>query len=113
MIKPPRLKPGATIGVAAVSGPADAEKLETGLERLRRRVYRIVEAPNLRSRSGYLAGSDAERANGYRALLSDPSVDAVFFSRGGYGASRILSALDPAELSQRPRIKPSRSLAAW
>jgi muramoyltetrapeptide carboxypeptidase len=90
--------------VAAVSGPLDPTRLELGLERLRGRGYRVVEAENLRRRDGYLAGSDAERAAGYRALLVDPAVDAIFFARGGYGASRLLSALDPKELSAHPRI---------
>ncbi|HEY7573594.1 MAG TPA: LD-carboxypeptidase, partial [Thermoanaerobaculia bacterium] len=37
-------------------------------------------------------------------LLADPSVDAIFFARGGYGASRILRHLDAAEIRARPRI---------
>jgi muramoyltetrapeptide carboxypeptidase len=51
-----------------------------------------------------LAGTDAERANGYRELLRDPEVDAIFFATGGYGAGRILSRLDPNELAARPKI---------
>lgn len=104
MIKPLRLRPGATIGVAAVSGPADTERLERGIARLRALGYRVVEAANLRRCSGFLAGDDGERAEGYRALLTDRSIDAVFFSRGGYGSSRILSQLDPAELAANRKI---------
>ena len=102
--KPPRLKPGATIGVAAVSGPADEAKLDLGIARLRELGYRVVEASNLRRRCGYLAGGDAERAEGYRALLANPAVDAILFARGGYGASRVLSRLDPADLRWHPKI---------
>ena len=50
------------------------------------------------------AGSDADRAEGYRALLRDPSVDAIFFARGGYGSSRVLSRLDQAEVAANPKI---------
>lgn len=53
---------------------------------------------------GFLAGSDDVRAAGYRRLLTDPSVDAIVFARGGYGASRILSRLDPAEVAANPKI---------
>jgi muramoyltetrapeptide carboxypeptidase len=109
--------PGATIGVAAVSGPADPQKLEAGISALRARGYRVLEAPNLRRRCGYLAGTDEERAGGYRALVRDPAVDAIFFARGGYGASRVLSRLDPGELSERPKIHMGGSdltaLFAW
>lgn len=104
MIKPPRLRPGSTIGVAAVSGPADTEELDRGLESLRSRGYRVVEATNLRRREGFLAGTDGERAAGYSELLRNPSVDAIFFARGGYGASRILSQLDPRDLRANPKI---------
>ena len=102
--KPPRLQTGSTIGVAAVSGPVDAEKLDFGLEALRSRGYRVVEATNLRTRNGFLAGTDGERAGGYRELVRDPAVDAIFFARGGYGASRILARLDPAEIRANPKI---------
>ena len=103
-MKPPRLKSGATIGVAAISGPVDASRLDLGLEALRSRGYRVVEASNLRRGEGYLAGTDGERAHGYRELVRDPSVDAIFFARGGYGASRILARLDPAEIRANPKI---------
>jgi muramoyltetrapeptide carboxypeptidase len=102
--KPPRLRRGATIGVAAISGPVDGPRLDLGLERLRSRGYRVVEASNLRRRDGFLAGTDPERTAGYRELVCDPSVDAVFFARGGYGASRILAGLDPAEIRNNPKI---------
>ena len=104
MINPPKLKQGATIGVAAISGSPDPARLEAGLAALRSRGYRVVEASNLRRREGFLAGTDAERAAGYRALLTDPAVDAIFFARGGYGAARILPMLDPDELRSHPRI---------
>jgi muramoyltetrapeptide carboxypeptidase len=87
-----------------VSGPVDEERLRAGARSLEARGYRVRLAPNVGARRGFLAGSDQERADGYRALLADPAVDAVFFSRGGYGASRILDRLDPRELEARPRI---------
>jgi muramoyltetrapeptide carboxypeptidase len=92
------------VGVAAISGPLEEARLERGLDLLRSRGYRVVEASNLRRREGFLAGTDAERARGYRELLSDPSVDAIFFARGGYGASRILERLDPREIDANPKV---------
>ncbi len=104
MLKPPRLLPGATIGVAAISGPVDPARLEAGLASLRAKGYEIVEASNLRRREGFLAGSDAERAAGYRELLTNPAVEAILFARGGYGAARILRLLDPQELRVHPKV---------
>ncbi len=39
--------------------------------------------------SGHFAGSDAERLGVLREVMADPSVDAVWFARGGYGSNRI------------------------
>ena len=96
---PPALRPGATIGVAALSGPPDLSRLDAGIARLRRRGYAVVEAANVRRREGLFAGNDAERAQGYVALLKDPRVAAIFFARGGYGAGRILDRIDAGDLA--------------
>lgn len=104
LLRPPRLRPGATIGVANVSGAVDEARLERGLAALRSKGYRVAEADNVRRRDGFLAGSDDERAAGYRSLLRDPAVNAIFFARGGYGASRVLARLDPAEVRSNPKI---------
>lgn len=103
-IRPPRLRPGATIGVAAVSGPVEEFRLSAGVAALEGRGYRVVLASNILARTGFLAGSDRERADGYRELLRNPKIDAVFFARGGYGSARILRHLDPRDLVERPRI---------
>jgi len=115
--KPPALRPGATIGVAALSGRVDPAKLDAGIAHLRARGYRVAEAANVRSSGGPRAGTDAERAAGYRSLLTDPGVDAIFFARGGWGAARVLDFLDPEEAARNPKIHMGGSdlttLFAW
>jgi muramoyltetrapeptide carboxypeptidase len=39
--------------------------------------------------NGHFAGSDAERLNAFVDLANDPTIDAIWFVRGGYGACRI------------------------
>jgi muramoyltetrapeptide carboxypeptidase len=104
IVRPPRLKRGGAIGVAAISGPVDPARLDKGIARLRERGYGVVEAANLRRVEGLFAGGDAERAEGYHALLRDAAVDAIFFARGGYGATRILPLLDADEIAAHPKI---------
>ena len=41
---------------------------------------------------GHFAGSDADRLTAVREVMGDPSVDAVWFARGGYGSNRIAEA---------------------
>ena len=116
-VLPPRLRPGARIGVAAVSGPVDPGRLDAGLRSLEARGYRPAPAGNIAEKRGFLAGSDESRAAGYRRLVADPGIEAIFFARGGYGSSRILSLLDPAEIAANPKIHMGGSdltaLLAW
>jgi muramoyltetrapeptide carboxypeptidase len=41
---------------------------------------------------GHFAGPDSARLAALREVMSDPSVDAVWFARGGYGSNRIAEA---------------------
>jgi muramoyltetrapeptide carboxypeptidase len=41
---------------------------------------------------GHFAGTDEQRLAALREVMADPSVEAVWFARGGYGANRIAEA---------------------
>ncbi|HEX6864125.1 MAG TPA: LD-carboxypeptidase, partial [Thermoanaerobaculia bacterium] len=100
---PPPAGPGDRVGVAALSGPVDPAKLEAGISALRGLGFEPVLADNLLSRQGFLAGTDAERLAAFHRLVADPSLTAIFFSRGGYGLMRLLPALDWDLLARHPR----------
>ena len=91
--------------MAALSGPVRPERLEAGIEGLRRLGFEPVLADNLlsRSRQGLFAGDDAERLAGFHRLAADPDVRAILFSRGGYGVMRLLPGLDWDLLRRHPR----------
>jgi muramoyltetrapeptide carboxypeptidase len=101
-----RLRPGDTVGVAALSGPADPDDLARGCAALEAMGFGVRLAANVGLRSGLLglAGSEEERLAGYRALLVDPDVRAILFARGGYGATPLLSHIDADELTAHPKI---------
>lgn len=44
-------------------------------------------------RDGHFAGDDAARSAAFLEVANDPSFDAVWFARGGYGSSRLSDAL--------------------
>ncbi len=87
-----KLAPGEPIGVVALSGPVEPQRLDSGLAVLRSWGHELIEAPNLRARLGYLAGDDGERIRGLEALLNG-GARVVFAVRGGYGLTRILDEL--------------------
>ncbi|MDN3268841.1 LD-carboxypeptidase [Streptomyces sp. MA15] len=95
--RPPRLAPGARVAVVAPSGPVPEERLAAGLDVLRGWGLDPVAAPHVLDRHGefgYLAGTDADRAADLQNAWCDPAVDAVICARGGYGAQRMVDALD-------------------
>ncbi len=94
------IDPDEPIGVVALSGPTDPGRLDRGLEVLRSTGREVIEAPNLRSRRAYLAGSDEERVAGLHAVL-DRGARILWAARGGYGATRILGRLPWDEMARR------------
>jgi muramoyltetrapeptide carboxypeptidase len=100
---PPPAGPGDRVGVAALSGPLDPERLDRGVEALRRLGFEPVLADNLRLRHGLFAGTDAERLDAFHRLAADPGLRAIFFARGGYGVMRVLPGIDWDLLRRHPR----------
>lgn len=101
LIRPARLTPGARVAVVAPSGPIPEERLQAGLDILRGWDLEPVVAPHVLDRHprfDYLAGTDAGRARDLQEAWCDPSVSAVLCARGGYGALRMVEALDWAAM---------------
>jgi Uncharacterized proteins, homologs of microcin C7 resistance protein MccF len=95
---PRRLRPGDTVAVVAPCGPVDPGRLARGVRVLTGLGLDVVTAPGVLRRTGYLAGTDAERARDLTEAWCDPGVAAVLCARGGYGATRLLDRLDWAAL---------------
>ena len=100
---PPPAGPGDRVGVAALSGPVDPERLARGMAALERLGFVPVPADNLASRQGFIAGDDAERLAAFHRLAADPSLAAILFARGGHGLLRVLPGIDWDLLARRPR----------
>lgn len=99
----PRLRAGDRIGVCAPGGPVREPALERGMEYLRARDYEPVPGANLKSRHGYLAGTDRQRLQDLQGFIDDRSIRAIWFARGGYGTGRILSDLNLSPLRRDPK----------
>lgn len=100
---PPPVRPGDRVGVAALSGPVDPERLAAGLAGLAALGLEPVPAANLTSRSDLFAGADRERLAAFHALAARDDLKAIFFARGGHGLLRVLPAIDWALLAAHPR----------
>lgn len=104
MIFPCRLRPGDAIGIVAPSSPFDRHRFDQGIRWLKSAGYRAIIPQGLFDGKGYLAGSDAHRADLVNRFFADGSVAAIVCARGGYGAMRVLPFLDFDAIRNHPKI---------
>jgi muramoyltetrapeptide carboxypeptidase len=86
------------------AGPADPEPVARGTELLESWGLRVVPAPHLYDRHGYLAGTDDVRLADLHAALRDPTIRGVICTRGGYGTQRIVDRLDTDPACGDPKL---------
>ena len=103
-IRPPRLKPGDTIGIVAPAGPFDLEKFMKGKAVLESMGFQTFFDEDIFQKHGFLAGTDSQRSDQINRLFADPSVQAIVCARGGYGSMRILPFLDFETIKTHPKI---------
>jgi muramoyltetrapeptide carboxypeptidase len=103
--KPPCLNPGDTVGLVS---PASAVGTDDGLDRadywIRSMGLVPKFGPHAGDRDGYLAGTDANRAADFNAMVADSQVKAIFAVRGGWGAARILPLIDWNAVRSDPKL---------
>lgn len=105
LVRPSPLPDGGHLAVLAISGPADETRILTAVGNLRARGFRVTLAENALTRGPgkYLAGDDSARAAAINQALANPEFDGFLFTRGGYGAMRILDAIDYELVRRDPR----------
>jgi len=103
-VRPPRLKPGDTIGIVAPAGPFDLEKFMKGKAILESMGFQTFFDEGIFQKHRFLAGTDTQRSDQVNRLFADPSVQAIVCARGGYGSMRILPFLDFETILKHPKI---------
>ena len=106
---PPALQPGDTIGVfsSSLCGTAQQEKqVRYAMDFLEARGYHVKlgALSSMDAKRAWRAGSIAERAAEFNALLRDPAVDCLMASAGGCVSNSILPYIDYAYLREHPKI---------
>jgi muramoyltetrapeptide carboxypeptidase len=98
------LRAGDTVMLVSPSGPTRPERVARGIELLTGWGLRPMLAPNAYARQGYLAGADVLRAADLNTAFADPEVRGVLCTRGGYGAQRVVDAIDMAAVRRDPKV---------
>ncbi|MGD8344129.1 MAG: LD-carboxypeptidase [Desulfobacterales bacterium] len=103
-VRPPRIKPGDTIGIVAPAGPFDHDLFMQGLSTLQSMGFQTRVPDEVYDKNGYLAGSDAQRARMVNQLFEEPDVQAIVCARGGFGCLRMLPMVDFDIISAQPKV---------
>lgn len=102
--RPPALRPGDRVALLSPSGPAVSARVEAAAAVLESWGLSVSLGQHALGRSGYFAGSDADRVADLCSAVLDPSVRAVMCTRGGYGAQRIVDAVPWEALRSSPKL---------
>jgi muramoyltetrapeptide carboxypeptidase len=105
VIRPPRVSPGATIGVVTVATPAETRgQVERGVEWWESHGYRVKLGRSTQERGGDFGGPPELRAADLQEMFADPEVGAIQTTRGGYGTVDVLPLIDYARVADTPKV---------
>jgi muramoyltetrapeptide carboxypeptidase len=103
-IKPPILRHGDTIGIVTLGSPLDASVINDRVSILQNLGFRVVLGNHVYASSGYLAGTDQERASDLMSMFENTDVKLILPSRGGVGVAGIIPYLDFQMIASNPKI---------
>lgn len=108
--KPKKLLPGDTVAFVSPASPffrgefTPAEVLQQARDALHDLGLRTVVGRHASDTYGYLAGTDADRANDFMEAFLNPDVQGVVCMGGGYGTPRLLDLLDYDAIAANPKV---------
>ena len=92
-----------TIGIIALSGEVDKNKLEAAVINLENLGFNVKLAKNIFDKKRYLAGSDEAKLEALYDFFQDPKIDLIMCARGGYGAIRLVNKIDYNIIKNNPK----------
>jgi muramoyltetrapeptide carboxypeptidase len=104
MVRPPALRPGATLAVVSPASAAKSDRVQAGIDCLHELGYRTVLYPHALDRGPlYYAGTKEQRVADLHAAFADPAIDGIICTRGGWGSAELLPYLDAALVRANPK----------
>ena len=102
MLFPPCLREGAKVALVAPAFEFELEALDFAIAVLKKWTLKPVFRWSRRSRPPF-SGSDKARSFYLQTCLDDPTIEAIFCVRGGYGTSRIIDHLNLKRFLKSPK----------
>ncbi len=100
---PPYLKSEDTIGITCPAGFITLEEIQPAVQLMQSWGFKIETGKTVDKRSFTLGGTDEERIADLQDMLDNPNIKAIMCARGGYGAMRIIDALDFHQFKSSPK----------
>lgn len=100
---PPYLKPGDVIGITCPSGYISFEEIQPAVDKLKEWGFQVRLGHTVGTRDFSFAGNDEYRVKDFQNMIDDDSVRGILLGRGGYGAVRIIDAIDFTKFAKHPK----------
>lgn len=101
--KPLYLKKGDIIGITCLAGFITVEDIQPAITKLKEWGFEIKIGSTVGKKDFTFGGTDEERLKDFQQMLDDKTVKAIMCARGGYGAVRIIDALDFKKFTAQPK----------
>ena len=89
-----KLEKGDTIGVIALAGDCEKERIDNAVINLRNLGYKVKLSNNIYKLDKYLAGSDNEKVAELHSFFEDSDIKIIMNARGGYGSIRLINKIN-------------------
>lgn len=103
-VAPPALKSGDTIGIVTLGSPLNRNIIDERITYVRSLGYNVVLGTQVYTSTGFVAGTDQQRASDLMTMFQNKNVKAILPVRGGVGVSGILPYLDFTVIKANPKI---------
>src|SRR5258706_1004627 len=104
LIKPPRLKPGAVVGLIAPGGIVNDGLIQKCIANLESQQFVVKTGRNIRAAHGGYAGTVQQRLADLHEMFADREVAAIWAARGGSGTLALLAHIDYGLVRKHPKI---------
>lgn len=102
-VYPPSLKPGSTIALVANARKVNPNDVTAFIQMAESRGYRIHIPDGLYESHFQQAGSAVHRTQLLQSLLDNPTIQAIWYARGGYGTVHLLDDLNWEGFKRYPK----------
>jgi muramoyltetrapeptide carboxypeptidase len=104
VVRPAAFRPGARLAVVSPASTPNAELVRKGVERLETLGYKVSVSGHALDRGPlYYAGTLDERLRDLHDAFTDPEIDGIICTRGGWGSAELLPYLDAELIRANPK----------